>query len=147
MVLQCVAVCCSVLQCVAVCCSVLQCVAVCCSALHCVAVCCSVLQCVAVCCTVLQCVAVCCRYRPAHGFVMTFNVCCANKRAFNPRHHLRHTATTHCNTNTLQQHTATRQCVYVMYSWKYSARISSLLHLHCNSTLQHKHTATTHCNT
>ena len=29
-VLQCVAVCCSVLQCVAVCCSVLQCVAVCC---------------------------------------------------------------------------------------------------------------------
>jgi len=32
--LQCVAVCCSVLQCVAVCCSVLQCVAVCCSALQ-----------------------------------------------------------------------------------------------------------------
>ena len=29
MLLQCVAVCCSVLQCVAVCCSVLQCVAVC----------------------------------------------------------------------------------------------------------------------
>ena len=72
-VLQCVAVCCSVLQCVAVCCSVLQClthwfkivmkklsnnrplsdhtgsvvlrVAVCCSVLQCVAVCCSVLQC------------------------------------------------------------------------------------------------------
>ena len=39
-----------VLQCVAVCCSVLQCVAVCCSALQCVAVSCSVLQCVAVCC-------------------------------------------------------------------------------------------------
>ena len=33
-VLQCVAVCCSVLQCVAVCCSVLQCVAVCCSVLR-----------------------------------------------------------------------------------------------------------------
>jgi len=33
--LQCVAVCCSVLQCVAVCCSVLQCVAVCCSVLQC----------------------------------------------------------------------------------------------------------------
>jgi len=33
-VLQCVAVCCSVLQCVAVCCSVLQCVAVCCSVLQ-----------------------------------------------------------------------------------------------------------------
>jgi len=32
-VLQCVAVCCSVLQCVAVCCSVLQCVAVCCCAI------------------------------------------------------------------------------------------------------------------
>ena len=32
--LQCVAVCCSVLQCVAVCCSVLQCVAVCCSVLQ-----------------------------------------------------------------------------------------------------------------
>ena len=56
--LQCVAVCCSVLQCVAVCCSVLQYVAVCCSVLQCVAVCCSVLQCVAVCCSVLQCVAV-----------------------------------------------------------------------------------------
>ena len=35
LVLQCVAVCCSVLQCVAVCCSVLQCVAVCCSVLQC----------------------------------------------------------------------------------------------------------------
>jgi len=35
-----------VLQCVAVCCSLLRCVA-------CVAVCCSVLQCVAVCCSVL----------------------------------------------------------------------------------------------
>ena len=54
-----------VLQCVAVCCSVLQCVAVCCSDListrvrsvH-VAECCSVLQCVAVCCSVLQCVTV-----------------------------------------------------------------------------------------
>ena len=41
-VLQCVAVCCSVLQFVAVCCSVLQCAAVCCSGLQCVAVCCSV---------------------------------------------------------------------------------------------------------
>jgi len=68
-VLQCVEVCCSVLQCVALCCSVLQCVAVrrvlqlaavCCSVLQCVAVCCSVLQCAAVCCSVLQCVAVCC---------------------------------------------------------------------------------------
>jgi len=37
--LQCVAVCCSVLQCVAVCCSVLQCAAVCCSVLQCIAVC------------------------------------------------------------------------------------------------------------
>ena len=35
----------------------LQCVAVCCSVLQCVAVCCSVLQCVTVCCRVLQCVA------------------------------------------------------------------------------------------
>ena len=61
-VLQFVAVCCSVLQCVAVCCSVLQCVAVCCSVLQCVAACCSVLlyhpiethtRCVAVCCIVL----------------------------------------------------------------------------------------------
>ena len=33
-VLQCVAVCCSVSQCVAVCCSVLQCVVVCCSVLQ-----------------------------------------------------------------------------------------------------------------
>ena len=33
--LQCVAVCCSVLQCVAVCCTVMQCVAVCCSVLQC----------------------------------------------------------------------------------------------------------------
>jgi len=44
----------------AVCCSVLQCVWV---VLQCVAVCCSVLQCVAVCCSVLQCVAVCVRSR------------------------------------------------------------------------------------
>jgi len=36
-VLQCVAMCCSVLQCVVVCCSVLQCVAACCSVLQCVA--------------------------------------------------------------------------------------------------------------
>ena len=48
-VLQRVAVRCSVLQCVAACCSVLQCVAVCCSVLHRVAVCCSVFVCVAVC--------------------------------------------------------------------------------------------------
>ena len=45
-------VCYSVLQCVAVYCSVLQCVAVCCSVLQCVAVCCGVLQRVAVCCSV-----------------------------------------------------------------------------------------------
>ena len=59
--LQCaVAVRCSVLQCVGVCWSVLYCVVVCCSMLQCVVVCCcSVLQCVAVCCSVLQCVAVC----------------------------------------------------------------------------------------
>ena len=75
-VLQCVAVCCSVLQCVAVCCSVLQCVAVRCSLLQFVTVCClllyesickkgleegrcvaDVLQCVA---DVLYCVAVYC---------------------------------------------------------------------------------------
>jgi len=78
LVLQCVAVCCSVLQCVAVCCSALQRVSVCCvvnrccnynvtvgyspafgavvnsSVLQCVAVCCSVLQRVATCCNVLQ---------------------------------------------------------------------------------------------
>ena len=81
LVLQCVAVCCSVLQCVVACCSVLHneddtrspkvCafgVAVCCSVLQRVAVCCTtrmmlvrlkcVLQCVAVCCSVLQCDAV-----------------------------------------------------------------------------------------
>ena len=71
--LQCVAVCCSVLQCVTVCCSVTlsasaqrrsscysACCSVCCSVLQCVAVCCSVLQCFAVCCSVLQCVALCC---------------------------------------------------------------------------------------
>jgi len=82
-VLQCVAVRCSVLQCVAVCCSALKYAAVCvgvprpCSVLHtafskrrrvfaakvcysawhCVTVCCSVLQCVAVCCSVWQCIA------------------------------------------------------------------------------------------
>ena len=63
-----------VLQCIAVCCSVLQCVAVCCSVMplnseffvqtsvnhgYVVTVCCSVLQRVAACCSVLQCVAVC----------------------------------------------------------------------------------------
>ena len=45
-VLQCVAVRCSVLLCVALCCSVSQCVAVGCSVLQCVAVCCSALRCV-----------------------------------------------------------------------------------------------------
>ena len=44
--LQCVAVCCSVLQCVVVCCSVLQCVSVCHTVLQYVVVCCSMLQCV-----------------------------------------------------------------------------------------------------
>ena len=43
-VLQCIAVCCSVLQCDAVCCGVLQCVAVYCSVLQCVAVCWSVVR-------------------------------------------------------------------------------------------------------
>jgi len=55
---------CIVLQCVAVCCSVLQCVAVCCSVRSVEMISrtlykCIVLQCVAVCCSVLQCVAVC----------------------------------------------------------------------------------------
>jgi len=68
--LQCVAVCCSLLKktksslpshCVAsesirACCIVTT---VRCSVLQCVAVCCSVLQCVAVCCSVLQFIAVC----------------------------------------------------------------------------------------
>ena len=54
LVLQCVAVCCSVLQCVAECCSVMQCDAVLCSVVQCVAVRCSVLQCIAACCSVLQ---------------------------------------------------------------------------------------------
>jgi len=48
MLVQCVAVCCSVLQCVAVCCSVLQYVATCCIMLQCVAVCCSTIQYIAV---------------------------------------------------------------------------------------------------
>ena len=66
MVLQCVAVCCSVLHCVAVCCIVLHCVAVCmswmpvkrdcCSMWQSIALCCGMLQHVAVCCSVLQCV-------------------------------------------------------------------------------------------
>jgi len=58
LVLQRVAVSCSVLPWVAVCCSVLQCAAVCCSVLQCAAVCCSVVQCGAVWSFVLQCVAV-----------------------------------------------------------------------------------------
>ena len=74
LVVQSVAVCCSLLWCVAVCCNVavaavdpviretlVSCVALCRSVLQCVAVCCSVLQCVPVCCSVLQCVVVCCR--------------------------------------------------------------------------------------
>jgi hypothetical protein len=76
LILQCVAVRCSVLQCVAMCCSVLQCVAVCCRVLQHIHVMwivqvtwstfsktlhSSVLQCVAVCCSVLQCVVMCCR--------------------------------------------------------------------------------------
>jgi len=62
--LQCVAVCCSVLQWVAVGCNVLQCVAVCRSVLQCShELCCcseSVLECVGACCSVLQSIAVCC---------------------------------------------------------------------------------------
>ena len=58
--LQCVAVCCSVLHCATppldfkCVCVLLQCVVVC------VAVCSSVMQCAAACCSVLQCVAACC---------------------------------------------------------------------------------------
>jgi len=47
-----------VLQCAQVCRSVMQCAAVCCSVLQCAAVCCSVLQCAAVWCSVLRCDAV-----------------------------------------------------------------------------------------
>ena len=54
-VMQCVAVSCSVLQCGALCCSVLQCLAVSCSVLQCLAVCYSVVHCVAVSCSALQC--------------------------------------------------------------------------------------------
>jgi len=83
-VLQSVAVCCSVLQSVAVWCSVLQCVAVCCMrslyTMHLVfnasewsqdlrGV---VLQGAAVCCSVLQCVAVCC-VRSLHTMHLVFN--------------------------------------------------------------------------
>ena len=66
-VLQCVVMCCRLLQCVAGCSwrsvplarqVLLQRVAVCCSVLQRVAVCCSVLQCVAACCSVLQCCSV-----------------------------------------------------------------------------------------
>ena len=86
-VLQRVAVCCSVLQCVAVCCSVLQCeenVSVRCvlcgvsvlilatsDARCCVSVCCSVLQCCAVCCSAMQSVAV---YAGRESVVLC--VCC-----------------------------------------------------------------------
>jgi len=61
MLLQCVAVCCSVLQCVAVCCNVLQPpgMGVVTSVPSKEVCCCSVLQCVAMCCSVWQCVAVC----------------------------------------------------------------------------------------
>jgi len=69
----------------AVCCIVLQCVAVSCSVLLCVAVCCSVLQCVAsshvvvvdlcICCSVLQCVAVPQRMSQAVAAFVT--VCCS----------------------------------------------------------------------
>jgi len=51
-VLQCVALCCSVFHCVAVCFIVLQCVALCCSVFHRVAVCLIVLRCVSLCCSV-----------------------------------------------------------------------------------------------
>ena len=56
-VLHCVAVCYIVLQCIALCCSVVHCVAVCYIVLQCVTLCCSVLHRVAVCYIVLQCVA------------------------------------------------------------------------------------------
>jgi len=93
-VLQCVAVCCSVLRCVAVCCSVLYpqedavILRVLCRQLHahvvlpCVAVCCSVLQRAAVCCSVLQCVAVCCSVtQHVVGKTATRNIFCGGKLA------------------------------------------------------------------
>jgi len=104
-VLQYVAVRCSMLQCVAVffprhtspsltpCCSVWSC----CSALQGVAVCCSVLQCIAVCCSVLQCVAVCCNVVMSYQILASLHSCtmgCCKT--------LQHIAT-HCST---LQHTA-----------------------------------------
>jgi len=125
-VLQCVAVCCSVLQSnkschlyevdishrhtmtgrfAAACCSVLQC-----------AVCCSVLQCVAVCCTVLQCVAGVLQYVAGYmwrnGYLYGSPHCSApfpfcrywwQFLKVSCNNTLQHTAT-HCNT---LQHTAT----------------------------------------
>jgi len=72
--LQCVAVCCSVLQCVAVTCSVLQCAAVSCRELQWVAVFCSVLQWVAVCCNVFLALLPF-LYLSSHTQILTFRVC------------------------------------------------------------------------
>ena len=90
-VLQCVAVCCSVLQCVAVRCSVLQCVAVCCSVLQCAAVCYNVLQRVAVCCSVLPCIAVA---TVASTYTYAWIVAVNLLNSVNTLHH----TATHCNT-------------------------------------------------
>ena len=83
-----------VLQCVAVCCSVLQCVEVCCrmSVHHVVfhmwiqyqipcMLCCNVLQCVVGWCSVLRCVAMCCSVSVHHvDFRIWFRACCVTVR-------------------------------------------------------------------
>jgi len=81
MLLQCVAVCCSVLHCVAVCCSVLQCV------FRVYPLLCSIrmlLQCVAVCCSMLQCVfrvyPLLCSIRMLLQCVAAFVCCCSRSR-------------------------------------------------------------------
>jgi len=123
-VLQCVAVSCSVLPCVAMWCSVLRCIAACCKGPQttdveqCVAVCCSALVCcVAVCwCVVLVCALVCCVAVRWCVVLVCVAVCCS-----------------------VLQGTSDKGCTIHLHTTK---RCNTLKHTHCN-TLQH---TTTHSN-
>ena len=169
MLLQCVAVCCSVLQCVAL---LLQYVAVRCSALQCVAICCThqdfscpsgttsvkapsvLLQCVAACCSVLQGVVICCSVLHKPRFSLDW----VQRR----QSRLHHNAP-HCN-KLQQQPTAARgncilklQVSFAEYSLFYRALLQKrpriakrcsilpLRHISTHCTIcQHAHLSTPH---
>jgi len=172
-VLQCVAVCCSVLQCAAVCCSILQCVdvqyvavrrpgdkmqrelallqcvAVCYSVLQCIAVCCCVLPCAAVCCSVLQCVAVYCNALQCVAMCCSVSLWRKDTKRTSVQHtlqqKLQHTHAMHCS---LPQHTCSGGSSLTHDRSRCNTHRNTHCNKHCNTHCDaNTQCAVTHCNT